>query len=245
MLLGLEFQRVGRVPVLELGVVGVPEVGVAVQGDLAVQRQDLIVGGANQRVDLDQSGVLFDEDLPQLGDGHRRGVEHLGGQVALLGDGSGECQIDAGDRVDRNLGQPLGLGGGHLFDFHSALDRAHRQVGAVGTVEQKGDVVLLGDVAGFGHQQLLHDVALDVQTQDVRGVGEGFLGRGRVLHPTGFAAPTGFHLSLHHHRPADLRGDGLGVRGGSRHPSGSRRNLVFGEQFLRLILEKVHGCLVC
>ena len=170
-LLGLELQRIGGVAVLELGVVGVPEVGVGVEGDLAVQRQDLVVGSAHQRVDLDQRGVLGDEDLPQLGDGHRGGVEHLGGQVALLGDRTRERQVDTLDRIHRHLGQPVGLGGGHLFDLHAALDRAHRQVGAVGAVEQEGDVVLLGDVAGLGDQQLLDDVALDVQAEDVLGVG--------------------------------------------------------------------------
>ena len=40
-LLGLELQRIGGVAVLELGVVGMPEVGVGVEGDLAVQREDL------------------------------------------------------------------------------------------------------------------------------------------------------------------------------------------------------------
>ena len=169
-LLGLELQRVGGVAVLELGVAGLPEVGVGVEGDLAVQRQDLVVGGAHQRVDLDQGGVLADEDLPQLLDGHRGGVEHLGGQVALLGDGARERQVDTLDGVDGHLGEPLGLGGGDLFDLHAALDRAHRQVGAVGAVEQEGDVVLLGDVAGLGDQQLLDDVALDVQAEDVLGV---------------------------------------------------------------------------
>ena len=82
-LFGLELQRICGVAVFELRVLGVPEVGVGVEGDLAVQREDLIVGRAHQRVDLDQRGVLLDEDLPQLGDGHRGRVEHLGGQVAL------------------------------------------------------------------------------------------------------------------------------------------------------------------
>jgi hypothetical protein len=40
-------------------VAGLPEVGVAVQGDLAVQRQDLIVGGAHQRFTSTQGGVLL------------------------------------------------------------------------------------------------------------------------------------------------------------------------------------------
>ena len=115
---------------------GLTEIGVLVEGDLAVQRQDLIVRGANQRIDLHQRGILADEDLPQLGDGHRGGVEHLGGQVALLGDQTCEGQVDTLDGVDGYLGEPLRLGCGYLFDLHAAFDRAHRQIGAIRTVEQ-------------------------------------------------------------------------------------------------------------
>ncbi len=88
---------------------GVPEVGVGVEGDLAVQREDLVVGRAHQRVDLDQRGVLADEDLPQLGDGHRGGVEHLGGQVALLGDRTGERLVDTLDALTGTLASRSGL----------------------------------------------------------------------------------------------------------------------------------------
>ena len=129
-----------------------------------------LVGRAHQRVDLDQRGVLAVEDLPELLDGHGRGVEHLGGQMALLGDRAGLGLVDAGDGVDRDPGQRLGLLDGELLDLHAALDRAHGQVGAVGAVEQEGEVVLLGDVAGLGDQELLDDVALDVQAEDVLGV---------------------------------------------------------------------------
>ena len=45
--------------------VRMPEVGVLVQRDLAVQRDDLAVAVLDQRVDLDQGGVLADEGLPQ------------------------------------------------------------------------------------------------------------------------------------------------------------------------------------
>ena len=64
--LGGRLQRVGRGLVLERRVVRLAEVGVLVQRDLAVQRDDLAVAGLDQRVDLDEQGVLRDEDVPQL-----------------------------------------------------------------------------------------------------------------------------------------------------------------------------------
>ena len=182
-----------------------------------------------------------DEELPQLGDGDRGGVEHLGRQVTLLGDGARGRQVDSLDGVHRHLGQPVGLGGGHLFDLHAALDRAHRQVGAVGAVEQEGDVVLLGDVAGLGDEQLLDDVALDVEAEDVLGVLVGVVGGGGVFDAAGLAAAADLDLRLDHHRMTDLFRDGLGALGGVGDPTGRARDVVLGEQFLRLVLEKIHG----
>ena len=63
--LGLRLERVGGLLVLELRVVRVAELGVLVERDLAVERLELVAGQAGQRVDLDEGGVLLDEDLPQ------------------------------------------------------------------------------------------------------------------------------------------------------------------------------------
>src|SRR5271167_1169182 len=240
-LLGLELQRVGGVAVLELCMTRLPEVSVAVERHLAVQRQDLVVGRPHQRVDLDQGGVLGDEDLPQLGDGDRRSVEHLGRQVALFGDRAGECHVDTLDRVHRDLGQPLGLGRRDLFDLYAALHRAHGEVGAVGAVEQEGDVVLLGDIAGLGDQQLLHDVALDVQAEDVLRVFVSVLGGGGVFDATGLAAAADLDLRFDHYRGADLGGDFLRALGGVGGSTGRGGDVVLYEQFFGLILEKIHG----
>ncbi len=147
-------------------------------------------------------------------------------------------------RVDGHLGEPLGLGRGDLFDLHAALDRAHRQVGAVGAVEQEGDVVLLGDVAGLGDQQLLDDVALDVQAEDVLRVGERVVGGGGVLHAAGLAAAAGLDLRLDHDGLADFLGDGLGALGGVGHPTRRGGHVVLGEQLFRLVFEEIHGLTV-
>lgn len=164
--------------------------------------------------------------------------------MALLGDGTSGRQVDAFDGVHRDLGQPVGLGGGHFFDLHAALHRAHREVGAVRAVEQEGDVVLLGDVAGLGDQQFLDDVTLDVQAEDVLGVFVRVFGSRGVLDTAGLAAAAGLDLRLDHHRATDLGGDRLSAVGGIGHPTGSAGDVVLVEQFFRLILEKVHGLTV-
>ena len=74
LVLGLRLERVGLLADLELRVVRVAELGVLVERDLAVERLELVAGQPGQRVDLDQRGVLLDEDLPQL-------LDHLDGLV--------------------------------------------------------------------------------------------------------------------------------------------------------------------
>src|SRR3954462_9144882 len=62
LLLGRGLERVGGGGVLEGGVLGVPEAGVLIEGDLRVEREDGAVGRLGEGVDLDQGGVLLGED---------------------------------------------------------------------------------------------------------------------------------------------------------------------------------------
>src|SRR3954453_8421992 len=128
--LGLRLERVGGELVLEARVVGLPEVGVAVEGHLAVEGDDAPVGRLHERVDLDQRGVLGHEDTPELHDGRRDLVAHVLREAALLGDLGTLGVVDALERVDRDPGQRLGLLDGELLDLHAALAGGHREVGA-------------------------------------------------------------------------------------------------------------------
>src|SRR5215204_635591 len=213
LLLRRGLERVGGRGVLERRVLRLPEGGVLVEGDLRVEREDGAVGRLGQRVDLDQRGVLLREDLPQLhGDGDHL-VAHLGREVGRVDDLGRLGLVDALARVDRDAGQRLGPLDGELLDLHAALLRGHGQEGAVGPVEQVGEVVLLGDVAGLGHHHLVRDVPLDVQPEDVLGARLGVLGVVGELHAAGLAAATGLHLRLDDDGLADLPRDRLRLPG--------------------------------
>src|ERR671917_344662 len=240
LLLGLGLQRVGRGGVLELLVLRVPEAGVLVEGHLRVEREDGAVGRLGQRVDLDQGGILLGEGVPQLdGDGDHL-VAHLGGEAGGVDDLGGLGGVDAGGGVHGDAGQCLGALHGELLDLHAALDAGHGQEGAVGAVEQVGEVVLLGDVTGLGHHHAVGDVALDVQAEDVLGARPGVLGAVGELDATGLAAATGLHLRLDDDRGADLAGDRLRLLGGLGDAAGEHGDTVRGQQVTGLVLEEIH-----
>ena len=86
-------------------------------------------------------------------------------------------------------------------------------------------------------QMMLDDVTLDVEAENVGGVGAALLGVFGQLHAAGLAAASGVDLSLHHHRVADAIGDGDGVVDVAGGLAGRNRYAVFGEELLALIFE--------
>ena len=142
--------------------IGMPERCVLIQRNFRVKRDDLAVTGLDQRVDLDQCGVLGGVDLAQQfqnsGDLRRIVAGEAGRQNDLI------ClnRINAGIRVDGHSGQRIGPLHGKGFYVHASLPRAHGQIPAVGPVKQQGEVVLLCDVGSLGDHHLFDDVALDV-----------------------------------------------------------------------------------
>src|SRR3954452_15367545 len=145
LLLGAGLERVARGGVLQRALVLVPEGGVVVEGHLGVEGQHGAVGRLGQRVHLDKGGVLLVEDLPQpLGDRDDL-VADLGREVRGIDDLCRLGVVHAPGGVDGDACQGFGLGDRDLLDLHAALDRGHRQEGAVGAVEQVGEVVLLRD----------------------------------------------------------------------------------------------------
>ncbi|MBG9885293.1 hypothetical protein ABE10_01555, partial [Bacillus toyonensis] len=118
-------------------------------------------------------------------------------EVRGLGDLERLVLVDAGERVDLDARERLGLLDRQLLDLHTALDRAEAQVRAVGAVQQHREVELLRDPGAGGDHDALDHVALDVQAQDRLG---GLVGLVRALghlHAAGLAPTAGLDLGLH------------------------------------------------
>lgn len=118
--LGRGLERVGCVLVLQRLVLRLAELGVLVEGHLAVEGDDVAARDLGQRVDLDEERVLGDEGLPQghhdLGDL----LGDLGRELRLGNDLAGLLDRDALVGVDRDLRELVGAGGRDLLDVHAA-----------------------------------------------------------------------------------------------------------------------------
>src|ERR1039457_5864968 len=241
---GPGLDRVGVGDVVEAGVL-LAERGGVIQRHLAVDREHLAVLGKRHRVDLDQRGVFVGEHGPEPFGQQGSARRGLGRDAAGRDDLRGLGAVHAGQRRHRDPGHRLRATVRDLFDLHAALDRADRQEGAVGPVQQERQVVLGRDVDRLGDQHRVHGVALDVHAENLAGLGVGLVRALGQLHAAGLAAPAGLHLRLHHDQGVplggELRGDLARFFGRVGDLAGLYRDAVLGEQFLRLILKQVHS----
>src|SRR5665647_2728200 len=242
--LGCSLERVGRSLVLERLVVGVTEAGVVVERHLAVKGDDPAVGGPDQRVDLDQRRVLVAVDGPQLLHGLGDLALDVLVEVGRVDDLFGFGCVDAHDRVDGDTGECLGTLDGEHLDLHAALFAGHREVGAVGAVEQDREVVLLRDLRAGGDHHLVDRVALDVHTENLSGGLSRVLGRLGDLDPTGLATSTDLDLRLDDDHSAAVGADrlcrGAGFFNGLGDGSSQHGHTVRFEHVARLVFEKIH-----
>src|SRR5699024_4285971 len=98
------------------------------------------------------------------------------------------------DRVDPDLGDRVGVRFGDGFDFDTAFGGQHAEVLLFGAIEGETRVVLLGDVGRDFDPEGFHDVAADVEAEDVAGVFSHLLCVVGELHPTGLPASADLHL---------------------------------------------------
>ena len=101
---------------------GVAELGVLVERDLAVEGDDVALFGEDERVDLDERRVLALVDVVELDEDVGDLLDELGGEARGLGDLDGLRLVDARQRVDLDAGERLGPLDGELLDLHAALD---------------------------------------------------------------------------------------------------------------------------
>ena len=143
--LGLNLGWVLLRSVAPLFVAAMPEGGIVVEPDLAVDRDDGPFAREHERIDLDQRRVHVDEDAVQVG-------EHLTGRS----NGRGRQPEPARQRPTAECGESLNgvdgdaqhrarVGSVDFFNRLSAFGRRHYQRLPVGAIDLDREVVLLGN----------------------------------------------------------------------------------------------------
>ena len=134
----------------------------------------------------------------------------------------------------------VGMGLGDLLDVDPAHVAEQHQRPLRGAVPDDPGVVLLLDLGLGVDEDAARHVAVDLQLEDVLGVGGGLLGRVGELDAAGLHPPAAQHLRLDHDRPADLLGDLarlLGARAEAVLGDGNPRQL---DDLPCLVLEEPH-----
>ena len=227
--------------------VGVAEERIVVEGDLGVERKQLVVLGRDEGIDLDQRSIGIDE-------GPVEALEEADRLVDLRGlESERKCQLarlpraepDGG--VDTLLVDGVGVFGGDFLDLHAAGLRSHKHQLAGGAIEHDAEIEFAVDGGGLLDQQALHLLPLGsglvgdkLHAEDVFSVLLGVFARTGHLYAPAFAAAAGMNLRFDDDARGALgkefAGHVVGFFEGIGHFAPGDGNAVLCQDLFRLIL---------
>jgi hypothetical protein len=222
--------------------------GVGVEVELGVQRDQVALAVAVQRVDFHQRGVGVHVAGVEL-------LEHVGGLLAGCSgqaDAGGDLQrlflAQTGQRIDQFGDDFLGGAVRDLFDVHATFagrDHGHFLGGAVG---HQGHVVLFLDVGAVFDVEATHFLAfraglmrLELHAQDVAGQALDVVNRLGHLDAATLATAAGVDLRLDHpHGAAQFLGGFHRLLHRERRDAARHRHTELTQDFLALVLVNLH-----
>ena len=214
---------------------------VVVDRDLGVERAQHALRRHDQGVDLDEHRVLRAEAAVER-------LQDLRDLLVLLRRDPGRERelardpwVVAGERIEVHPRERLRTLRRDLLDLDAALRREHQQRPLGAAVEGDREVVLTLDLGGLLDPEPPHDVAGDVEPEDVTGELLRLVRVLRELDAAGLAAPAGQHLRLDDDGASELLGGGASLGGRQRDAALGDGDAVAGEQFLALVLVEVHA----
>ena len=214
---------------------------VVVDRHLGIGRKQRAIFEEDQRIDLNEHGVLGLEDAVQLGEHHAKSL------ALIERNARGGHQLHAVEaavaerRIDVQARQHVGMVRRDVFDVHAAHRRQHQQWHLGRTIEGDRDVILLGDRHAALDPQAARDVPLDVEAEDRLGCSFGLVGVLDDLDAARLAATTNEHLALDDNGAAEFFGRCARLGDGVRNPTLGNRDARFREQFFALMLVQIHG----
>ena len=216
-----------------------PGQGIVIDHHFAVQRQQGIVFGDDQRVDFGQLGIALFKTPHQ----RRHDLAECTPVFSRQIHGAGELDClereQAGDGVHvfpNNCLRPQAV---DLFNLDTAFSRSHQDRFALRAVIGDSQIDFLGNAGCRINQDRPDPVSLDVHSQDCTGVFTCFLRRVCQPYAAGLATPTHQHLRLDRDRATGLLRQREGFFGAMGHRSLRHRNAEFRKAGLGLIFVEI------
>ena len=242
------FHRVFLRLITQRDQLGMAHQRVGIDADLGIERDQIAFLGDDQRIDLDQAGVVVDVQLVQrLEDGGEL-RDLVAGQLQAERQIAGLIGLEAHSRMNRFTEDLLGVMSRDFFDVHAAGSRGHHSDTAFFAVQRQAEINLAFDTrTAFdihlmnrqaGRAGLRRDQALAQQlccgSADIRNAFD-------FLDAAGLTAATGMDLRLDDpHRAAETAGNSHGLFGRGGGFTGGHRNAVGSENFLGLVFVQIH-----
>ena len=210
-----------------------------------VERDERAVLHLGERVDLGERHVVVDEQLRELADDRRETLQRVTGDARLR---DALLRVEVRERQDvREVDAPdvIGVLARDLLDVDPAhvAEEDHRLLRD--PVPDDARVVLLLDVGLRVDEHAARLLAVDLELEDVGGVGLGLLGRVGELHAAGLHPPAGQDLGLDDRRPADALRDRLGLGRIGREAEVRDRDARALDDLASFVFEETHLLLTC
>ena len=248
MAVGFDFfgRNLGLVP--QLFEFRMPVDGVVVDDHLDIEGKKIARLGNCQRIDFDQTGVIFEKRLIDSGHGRCDGVRRLARKAQIGSQRLGVGVVETGFGVDHQFVDFIGRRGGGFLDILAAFTGGQEGDAANRSIDQGGQVNFLGHFTGLFHVNpfdlYAQRAGLRRHQPGAQHTGGSFargLGGFYDLDATGSAAAAGMDLGLDHPGGSAKGGGGLVrlVRRGGGDPR-RYRHAVCLQQLLGLIFMQVH-----
>src|SRR5690606_26084431 len=221
---------------------------VVIEGELRVERDDLVGRREDERIDLREARVRVEKRRDEAAEHVRATLHGCAGESESAREDAPFVRLEPGDRIDRTTKDLLGRARGDLLDVDATFGGDHEDRHLRLAIENDTGVVLARDLGRLRHEndpdrlpggpRLRRDEPV---AEDALRLALDLVDRAAQLHAAAFAAAAGVDLRLDDpSRAAELLRDRGRLLGGRGDAAARHRHTSAREDLLRLVFVDLH-----